>query len=133
MAVTANADDGSEEVVELADCPKAVQKTLKRESKGGTIVEIERETEDGETIYEAEVEIDGKQYEVEITADGTLLSNELEEEDERLDTEVSIAKKRAMLRELDARAGVGSWKTFSSDGTKKGIDFKRVWHWLKTH
>ena len=81
-ATAINADEGSDEAVKLTDCPKAVQKTLKRESKGGKIIEIEREEEDGQSIYEAEVILDGKEYEVEIAGDGTLLSKELEEEEE---------------------------------------------------
>jgi hypothetical protein len=84
-AVAASADDVSEEAVKLTDCPKAVQKTLKRESRGGKIVEIEKEVEDGETIYEAEVMIDGKEYDIEIASDGTLLSKELEDEEEDSD------------------------------------------------
>ena len=58
---------------------------------------------------------------------------ELQETDERLETEVSVAKKRAMLRELEARAGAGSWKMFSDDGTKRGVNISRVWQWLKSH
>lgn len=58
---------------------------------------------------------------------------ELQEDDERLDTEVSVARKRALLRMLNARAGEGSWKSFSNDGTKRGISWDRVWAWLKSH
>jgi hypothetical protein len=54
-AIAANADDDLEQAIKLTDCPKAVQKTLKRESRGGKIVEIEKEEEVGETVYEAEV------------------------------------------------------------------------------
>jgi uncharacterized membrane protein YkoI len=87
IAISASADDGTEEAVKLKDCPKAVQRTLKRESNGGKIVEIEKEQEDGETIYEAEVMIDGKEYDVEITDSGTLLSKVLENEQEDEDAE----------------------------------------------
>jgi hypothetical protein len=76
-----------EEEVKLSECPKAVQKTLKREAKGGKIVEIEREVEDGETIYEAEIIIDGNEYEVEILEDGTLLSKILEDDEGDEDNE----------------------------------------------
>lgn len=86
-AAATYADDDSEEAVTLSDCPKSVQKTLKRESAGGKIVEIEKEEEDGEAIYEAEVIIDGKPYEIEIASDGTLLSKELEDEEEEDEAE----------------------------------------------
>jgi hypothetical protein len=87
VAIAVNADDDSEEAVKLTELPKAVQKTLKRESRDGKIVEIEKEEEDGETIYEAEVMIDGKQYEIEIASDGILLSKALEAEEEGDDHE----------------------------------------------
>lgn len=58
---------------------------------------------------------------------------ESQEEDERLTTEVSIARKRAMIRELERREGKGSWKMFSDNNKKSGINFSRVWAWLKTH
>ena len=83
IGTTLLADDGEKEVkVRLEDCPKAVQKTLKRESQGGKIEEIVKETEDGKVVYEAEVEIDGKEYEIEVAEDGTLLSKVLEDDDE---------------------------------------------------
>ena len=83
IGTTLLADDGEKEVkVRLEDCPKSVQKTLKRESQGGKIEEIVKETEDGKVVYEAEVEIDGKEYEIEVAEDGTLLSKVLEDDDE---------------------------------------------------
>jgi hypothetical protein len=59
--------------------------------------------------------------------------SELQEQDDRLDTELSIAKKRSMIKELEAKAGAGGWKMFSNDGTKRGISWGRVWDWLKKH
>ena len=82
LVATDDDDDEKEERVKLADCPKPVQKTLKRESKGGKIEEIVREKEDGKIIYEAEIELDGKEYEVEVAEDGTLLSKVLEDDDD---------------------------------------------------
>ena len=58
---------------------------------------------------------------------------EIQDEDERLEAEIPVAKKRALLAQLTARAGKGSWKPFSSNGTLGGVDWKRVWIWLKTH
>lgn len=75
-------DDEMETRVSLKDLPKAVRKTLKREARGGEIEEIMKETEDGEVVYEAEVEYGEKEYEVEIAADGTLLSKVLEEDED---------------------------------------------------
>ncbi len=63
----------NEEKVTLDQCPQAVQDTIKKEAAGGTIKEIEKETENGVTIYEAEFVKDGKTIEIEVAADGKLL------------------------------------------------------------
>lgn len=74
-------EEEKEESVSKADLPKPVKKTLAKESRGGKVEEIERVKEGGKTVYEAEVEINGKDYEVEIASDGTLLSKELDNDD----------------------------------------------------
>lgn len=58
---------------------------------------------------------------------------EMQDEDDRLESEVSVARKRALLAQLNARAGKGSWKMFSSNNKKSGISWGRVWAWLRTH
>ena len=57
--------------------------------------------------------------------------SELQERDERLETEVSIAKQEAMIRELKRRGQ--DWKQFSDNGKKSGINMGRVWQWFKSH
>lgn len=57
--------------------------------------------------------------------------SELQEEDEYKATELSIAQKKAMIEELNHRGK--SWKTFSDNGQKSGINFQKIWAWLKTH
>jgi len=57
--------------------------------------------------------------------------SEEQEDDDRLTTQLSIAKKRAMIAELDARGA--DWKAFSDNGKKSGLDFQRIWAWLKSH
>ncbi len=74
-------EEEAETPVRMADLPKSVKKTLKREARGGEIEEIEKETEGDNVVYEAEVEFGEKEYEVEIAQDGTLLSKVLEEEE----------------------------------------------------
>ena len=66
----------------MADLPKPVLKTLKREARGGEIEEIEKETEGEKVVYEAEVEFGEKEYEIEIAEDGKLLSKVLEEDED---------------------------------------------------
>ena len=76
------AQDSKEEKVKLEDCPQAVQDTLKKASAGGKIEEIEKETENGKTVFEAEVVIDGDEYEVKVAEDGKLLSKKQENDDD---------------------------------------------------
>lgn len=59
--------------------------------------------------------------------------SELQEEDELLDYKLSITKKKAMIKELEHREGKGSWKIFSNNGKKMGVNFQRVKNWLKSH
>jgi uncharacterized membrane protein YkoI len=75
-------DDEDEEQVSIDEVPAAVKATILKEAQGGTIKEIERETEDGKTVYEAEVIINGEEVEIEVAADGTLLSKEVEDADD---------------------------------------------------
>lgn len=52
---------------------------------------------------------------------------ELQEEDERLDTEVSVARKRAMIKAIDAKMGQkGSWRLFSDNGRLSGLNWDRI-------
>jgi uncharacterized membrane protein YkoI len=78
---TRQAMDGEAEV-SIDKIPAAVRATIENESKGGTIEEIEVETEDGETVYEAEVIIDGREIEIEVAPDGTLLGKETEDDED---------------------------------------------------
>jgi hypothetical protein len=79
--------DGKEEKVKLSDCPEAVQKTIKDNANGGTIVEIEKETsKDGTVTYEAEVKkTDGTVIEIEVAADGKLIEIETEDDEDDKD------------------------------------------------
>ena len=75
-------ENEQEEIVTLEQLPPAVRKTLQRESTGGTIGEIEKETKQGRVIYAADVMLDGRKYEVEIAANGILIKKELEEQED---------------------------------------------------
>lgn len=68
--------------VTLEELPAAVRATLLKEAGGAAITEIERETEDGQTVYEAEFEVNGEEVEVKIAPDGTLLGREIEDKEE---------------------------------------------------
>ena len=74
--------EGNEQKVAFDKAPAAVQKTLTDEAKGNKIETVDKETEDGKTVYEADVKIGGKNYEIKVAEDGTLISKKLDQEDE---------------------------------------------------
>lgn len=75
-------EEENEVEMKLADCPAAVQKTLKREADGATIDKVDKMSKEGRNLYEINVKIDGRNYEVIVTEEGLLLSKGLDEEDE---------------------------------------------------
>ena len=72
----------SDEEVSLQQVPAAVRATIEKYAGQGEIVEIEREVEDGQVVYEAEVIVDGKEMDVLVSATGEFLGTEAEEEDD---------------------------------------------------
>jgi len=64
--------------VTLDQLPAPVRTTVERETKGGQITDIERDTEHGQSIFEVEFVLDGKEYELDIAADGQLLERRLD-------------------------------------------------------
>ncbi|MDV6033236.1 MAG: hypothetical protein F9B45_24740 [Phycisphaera sp. RhM] len=69
-------EDSGEKVVKLADTPAAVQSALKKAAVGATIDEIEMDTEDGVTIYEASWKVIGVEHEVSVDETGQVLESE---------------------------------------------------------
>src|SRR5687767_10891294 len=79
---------GDDEIkVTLDQVPAAVRQTLEAEAKGAAISEIEKETENGQTVYEAETTIDGKPVELTIGEDGKLIAREDEDAEDDDDAE----------------------------------------------
>ena len=84
MAATEKEKEGKEKdevKVKIDQVPAAVKKTLDKESDGAKIDEVDKETDDGKTIYEADVKLNGHNYEIKVAADGTLISKKLDEEE----------------------------------------------------
>ena len=104
------------EELKLSDCPNAVQKTLKREANGAKINEVKKEIEDGETTYEADVTIDGKEYEIVVSEDGTLLEKALEDDEEDDGKE----SEEVEMKLADCPAAVQ--KTFKREANEADID-----------
>jgi len=72
----------NERQVSIEQVPPAVKTALLAEAGGGAIKEIEAETEDGRTVYEAEVVMNGVEVDIRVAADGTVLGRESEDKDD---------------------------------------------------
>jgi hypothetical protein len=75
-------DEAGEVKLALTEAPAAVQATIKKEAASGEVKEIEKETENGRVVYEAEVVTNGKTEEITVAEDGTFLGREAEAADE---------------------------------------------------
>lgn len=108
LAFAAWAGNADEEEVTLDQVPAAVKATILKEAAGAEIKEVERETKDGKTIYEAEFLLDGAEIELEIAPDGTLLAREAEDEEDEDDLTIDQVPEpaRAALRHLAGKADI---------------------------
>src|SRR4051794_30260729 len=52
--------EANEQKVELSQVPAAVRETLTKEAQGAKIDKVDKETDDGKTVYETDVELNGK-------------------------------------------------------------------------
>ena len=88
-------DDEQETTIKFSEAPKAVQDTFKKEAKGGATPEtLVKEIEDGKTVYEAELTIDGKKWEIEVGDDGTVLEREAADGDDDDDNDADDDDKK---------------------------------------
>jgi uncharacterized membrane protein YkoI len=74
-ASTALADDK----VTIDQVPPAVKAAIERETRGGRVHEIERETKRGVRVYEVEFIRDNVKYEMHLGEDGTVLKQKLDD------------------------------------------------------
>src|SRR6476469_9636509 len=78
-------EESNEVEVKWADVPAAVQKTFEKEAPGVKIEEVDKETKDGKTIYEADVKVKDQTHEIKVGEDGKLISNKVEKDDDEKD------------------------------------------------
>jgi len=78
VACTAATVLAQEQRIRRSDLPAAVQKTVDQESKGATVRGFSKETEHGQTIYEAELTAKGRSKDISVDANGKVV--EIEEE-----------------------------------------------------
>jgi hypothetical protein len=70
---------GNEVKTSMAEVPASVRATLEKESKGGKVTEVEKETKNGKTVYSADITgADGKKWDVVVGEDGKMISKKAE-------------------------------------------------------
>jgi hypothetical protein len=67
-----------EQKIKRSDLPPAVEKTVAAQSAGATIREFSTEKENGQTLYEVEMTVNGHSKDISMTADGSIV--EIEEQ-----------------------------------------------------
>lgn len=81
---SAEKDNEDNEVkVTLDQTPAPVQATLQKETAGAKITDLDKETDDGKTVYEADATIGDKPYEIKVADDGTLLSKKIDKDEDK--------------------------------------------------
>jgi hypothetical protein len=88
-----------EKKIKRSDLPPAVEKTVAAQTAGATIRGFSTEKEDGKTLYEVGMTVNGHSKDVLITADGTVVEVEEEVALDSLPAEVKSG--------LQAKAGKG--------------------------
>jgi len=100
-----------EKKIKRSDLPPAVEKTVAAQSAGATIKGFSTEKENGQTIYEAEMTVNGHSKDISMAADGSIVEIEEQVAFDSLSPEVKAG--------LQAKAGKGTILTVESL-TKKG-------------
>jgi hypothetical protein len=98
VAGAAPAQD-KEKKLKRSDLPPAVEKTVAAQSQGATIKGFSTEKEDGKTLYEAELIVNGHSKDISMTADGAIVEIEEQVALDSLSPEVKAG--------LQAKAGKG--------------------------
>jgi hypothetical protein len=88
-----------EKKIKRSDLPPAVEKTVAAQSEGATIKGFSTEKEKGETLYEAEMTVNGHTKDISMTADGSIVEIEEQVAMDSLSAEVKAG--------LQAKAGKG--------------------------
>jgi hypothetical protein len=83
LAYAEDEENDNQQKIAISDMPAAVQKTIQDNLNGGTITKTAKETEGGETAYEAYVKKSGgEEVEIKVAQDGKLIGVGKEEKDE---------------------------------------------------
>ncbi len=107
----AGTSSAQEKKIRRSDLPPAVEKTVAAESAGATIKGFSTEKENGQTLYEAEMTVNGHSKDISMTADGSIVEIEEQVAMDSLSADVKAG--------LQAKAGKGKILKVESL-TKKG-------------
>ncbi len=99
LALSSGLVFAAETPVKMKDLPEAVQKTVKEQAKNAKLRGLSKEVENGQTFYEAETVVNGKNRDVLIDVNGAVV------EVEEATTLASIPE--AAQKALKAAAGSG--------------------------
>ena len=66
--------------IELKELPQSVVMAIEKRFPGATLLEAEKDEDDGRVEYEVEIRHDGKRYEVEVTQDGRITDIDREDD-----------------------------------------------------
>jgi uncharacterized membrane protein YkoI len=75
-AVLVTAAFAQEKKIQRTDLPPAVEKTVAAQSQGATIKGFSQEVENGQTLYEAELTVNGHSKDISIDATGSIVEVE---------------------------------------------------------
>ena len=76
--LTAGGAVAGERKLAMQDLPGPVQETVREHTKGLRLIGLSEEVEKGETLYEAEVRVDGKTWDILIDPTGRVIAEEKE-------------------------------------------------------
>jgi len=112
LVASVSAQD-SEKKIRMRDAPPAVQQAIKQQSEGATLLGVSKEVENGKTLYEAELRINGHSKDVTFDAGGRVLSVE---EETTLDQIPGAA--RDAIQKAAAGGQVGKLEAVTESGRK---------------
>ena len=102
----------TEKSMKLTDAPAAVRATVEKETaNGGKLKKLSKETEDGKTVYEAEITKDGKEMSVNISADGKVMERET-----KIDKSALPAGSMKAIEAKYPKAKIGDAEKVEKDG-----------------
>jgi uncharacterized membrane protein YkoI len=85
----------------IDDVPAAVKATILKEADGTAVTTVDKETDDGKTVYEADALIGKTNYEIKVAEDGTLISKKIDKEDDDKDGDKKDEKKDEKMKDKD--------------------------------